>query len=84
MIDSRDSIRVRGMLREDGRIEPEVPLPIRPGPVELRVRPTEPPVSLRSRRTVLDMLGVGSSLWQSFDWERSLEAMRDEWDPPRH
>jgi len=81
MIRHADKITVTGVLTEDGRIQPDEPLPLAPGPVEVTVRPGRPGRHPRGAvRSIVDMAGVGAEMWRKLDVEQYLQDLRDEWD----
>ena len=81
MIRDADRITVNGTLTEDGRIQPDEPLPLQPGRVEVTVRPAraaaeKPTTPLK----ITDLAGVGAEMWQKIDVDQYLQDLRDEWD----
>lgn len=81
MIRDSKTITMPGTVEPDGQLRLDGPVPIRPGPVEVTVRPA---VSGRSpaaeARKIVDMAGVGAELWEKLDVEQYIQEMRDEWD----
>ena len=79
------TVRVTGVLGKDGRIRLNADVPLRPGPVEVTLRPAGTTRPKRKRGpSILDMAGVGAELWRDLDVEKWLDDLRSEWDrePP--
>lgn len=81
MITDSNKVTMRGTVEPGGKLRLEGPVPVKPGPVDVTVRPVgDRPAGQKKARTLLDMAGVGAELWQKIDVDRYIRRMREEWD----
>jgi len=81
MITDSNKVTMRGTVEPGGKLRLDGPVPVKPGPVDVTVRPAGSSRSLAAEaRKIVDMAGVGAELWEKLDVELYIQEMRDEWD----
>ena len=81
MIRDAERITVNGTLNEDGRIQPDEPLPLQPGRVEVTVRPIgADEAEERPKLRLLDLAGSAREALRDVDVDGWLDDLRNEWD----
>ena len=81
MVKPAKPIRVTGILEKDGRIRPDRPVPLPPGPVSVSVTPRRNLARVRTKvPRLLDLAGSAREMLAGVDVDQELRDLRAEWD----
>ncbi len=85
MIKDSSKVTMRGMVEPGGKLRLDGPVPVKPGPVDVTVRPVESAQPQKAKGlSILDLAGSAREMLRDVDVDKKLDELRDEWHKDPH